>query len=154
MNLHTLQRSDNRVKAKRVGRGGKRGTTSGRGQKGQKSRSGHRMRPAARDLILRIPKKRGFRNKEKSDQPAEVIFALLAKKLAPFHGKKDVVIDEAFLKGLSLVPMRHRSGVKLIGTGDISLPLTVKGVKVSKGVRAAIEKAGGQVIANNANESK
>ena len=50
-------------KKKRVGRGGKRGTTSGRGTKGQKSRSGHRIRPAERDLLIRIPKLRGYRNK-------------------------------------------------------------------------------------------
>lgn len=48
------------AKKTRVGRGGKRGTTSGKGQKGQKSRSGRRIRPAERDLIIRIPKLRGF----------------------------------------------------------------------------------------------
>lgn len=48
---------------KRVGRGGKRGTYSGRGVKGQKSRAGRRIRPAVRDLIQQIPKLRGAKNK-------------------------------------------------------------------------------------------
>ena len=59
--LHTLQPFHPlKKKAPRVGRGGQRGTTSGKGTKGQKSRSGRRIRPAERDLIIRIPKLRGF----------------------------------------------------------------------------------------------
>lgn len=49
-------------KIKRIARGGKRGNYSGRGIKGQKSRAGHRIRPALRDLILKFPKKRGLGN--------------------------------------------------------------------------------------------
>ena len=69
MEIHKLKiRSAYRNK-KRVGRGGKRGTTSGRGQKGQKSRAGHRIRPAVRDTINRLPKLRGFANKIKRPKP-------------------------------------------------------------------------------------
>ena len=61
MQLHELQPFHRlKRKAPRVGRGGKRGTTSGKGTKGQKARAGHRIRPAERDLIIRIPKLRGF----------------------------------------------------------------------------------------------
>ena len=61
MQLHELQPFHRlKRKAQRVGRGGKRGTTSGKGTKGQKARAGHRIRPAERDLIIRIPKLRGF----------------------------------------------------------------------------------------------
>ena len=63
MQLHDLRSGKDFATKKRIGRGGKRGTTSGRGQKGQKSRSGHRMRPAIRDLIIRTPKLRGYQNK-------------------------------------------------------------------------------------------
>lgn len=59
MQLHELQAIHENKEAQRIGRGGKRGTTSGRGQKGQKSRSGHRIRPAVRDMIQRLPKLRG-----------------------------------------------------------------------------------------------
>ncbi|OGY57237.1 MAG: hypothetical protein A3E61_01280 [Candidatus Colwellbacteria bacterium RIFCSPHIGHO2_12_FULL_43_12] len=63
MQLHDLKPFHLNKTGKRVGRGGKRGTTSGHGTKGQKSRSGHKIRPAERDLIQRLPKLRGFRNK-------------------------------------------------------------------------------------------
>lgn len=65
MQLHQLKPDHDLRAKKRVGRGGKRGTTSGKGTKGQKSRSGHRIRPAERDLIQRLPKLRGFKNKTK-----------------------------------------------------------------------------------------
>jgi len=57
--LHQIQPEHKLKKKKRVGRGGKRGTYCGRGIKGQKSRAGAKIRPALRDLIKRIPKKRG-----------------------------------------------------------------------------------------------
>lgn len=65
MQLHELQPLHPAKNEKRIGRGGKRGTTSGRGTKGQKARSGHRIRPAERDLIQQLPKLRGFKNKPK-----------------------------------------------------------------------------------------
>src|SRR5688500_14316466 len=60
MQLHNLKRTPTSKTKKRVGRGGKRGKTSGRGTKGQKARSGHRIRPEARDIIKKIPKRRGY----------------------------------------------------------------------------------------------
>jgi large subunit ribosomal protein L15 len=62
MQLHLLKISHPKLEKKRIGRGGKRGKTSGRGQKGQKSRSGHKIRPAERDFIQRLPKLRGKHN--------------------------------------------------------------------------------------------
>ena len=61
MQLHEL-RNKKRNK-KRIARGGAHGKTSGRGTKGQKSRAGHRIRPAERDLIKKLPKLRGYRFK-------------------------------------------------------------------------------------------
>lgn len=63
MQLHTLQPLHALKDKKRIGRGGKRGTYSGRGQKGQRSRAGRKIRPALRDLIQRLPKLRGAGNK-------------------------------------------------------------------------------------------
>jgi len=57
--LHNIQPNTKRKTPKRVGRGGKRGTYSGRGLKGQKSRAGRKIRPQLRDIIKRIPKKKG-----------------------------------------------------------------------------------------------
>ncbi|OIO49751.1 MAG: hypothetical protein AUJ39_00315 [Parcubacteria group bacterium CG1_02_42_13] len=66
MQLHELAPIHINKGKKRIGRGGKRGTYSGRGTKGQKARAGHRIRPAERDLIQRLPKLRGFNNKPKA----------------------------------------------------------------------------------------
>lgn len=54
--LHTIQALHKLKKKKRIGRGGKRGTFSGRGTKGQKARAGRKIRPAIRDLIQSLPK--------------------------------------------------------------------------------------------------
>lgn len=62
MQLHTLARIHPLKSKKRIGRGGKRGTYSGKGVKGQSSRAGRKIRPGTRDLIQQIPKLRGARN--------------------------------------------------------------------------------------------
>ncbi|MFA4999502.1 MAG: hypothetical protein WC519_02120 [Parcubacteria group bacterium] len=59
MQLHELQGARYNKDKKRIARGGKRGKTAGRGQKGQKSRSGRHIRPAVRDFVQRTPKLRG-----------------------------------------------------------------------------------------------
>lgn len=59
MQLHELQPKHKLKKQKRIGRGGKRGTYSGRGIKGQKSRAGRKLKPAIREFIKRYPKLRG-----------------------------------------------------------------------------------------------
>ena len=142
MKLHTLSsiREKNR---QRIGRGGKRGTTSGKRQKGQKSRSGHRIRPAERDLILKLPKKRGFRNKPKKE--AAVVFNLgdLSEKLKTFSGKGPLVITIDLLKTASLVGKNFRGEVKILGNGEAAFPVSVgEGIAVSKSAKEKIEKAG------------
>ena len=62
MQLHTLQPTHPLKDKKRIGRGGKRGTYSGIGVKGQGARAGNKKRPGMRDLIQQIPKLRGARN--------------------------------------------------------------------------------------------
>ncbi len=59
MQLHEVKPIHKNESRKRIGRGGKRGTYSGKGIKGQKSRAGRKIRPAVRDLIQRTPKLRG-----------------------------------------------------------------------------------------------
>src|SRR5436190_21485808 len=63
MQLHQLKKHSANKKSARVGRGGKRGKTSGRGTKGQRARAGRKMRPELRDIIKKIPKRRGYRCK-------------------------------------------------------------------------------------------
>jgi len=59
MQFHTLTRKTKNKKSYKVGRGGKKDKTSGRGTKGQKSRAGSKLRPEMRDTIKRVPKLRG-----------------------------------------------------------------------------------------------
>lgn len=59
MQLHNISRKHPNTSKKRVGRGGKKGTYSGRGLKGQKARAGNKVRPALRDFVLKFPKLRG-----------------------------------------------------------------------------------------------
>jgi len=59
MQLHELKRKTKAKTKKRVGRGGIRGKTSGRGHKGQNARAGHRVRPEIRDMFKKLPKLRG-----------------------------------------------------------------------------------------------
>jgi large subunit ribosomal protein L15 len=65
MQLHELKPIHKFKKKKRIGRGGKRGTYSGKGMKGQKSRAGRRLEPVIRGIIKRYPKLRGYKFKSK-----------------------------------------------------------------------------------------
>lgn len=143
MKLHELVSISK--KQKRVGRGGKRGTTSGRGTKGQKSRAGHRIRPAQRDLLLRIPKQRGFRNKPQ-DPPAAVFnVGDLSERLKKAGHEKGVTVTREFLVAAKFLAARHPGHVKVLGTGDIGLAFNVKGLAVSKEAAEKIQKAGGKI---------
>ena len=141
MQLHHLTGSHKREK--RVGRGGKRGTTSGRGQKGQKSRSGHRIRPAERDLLIRIPKLRGFRNKPMTEKPVLVELGRLAEALHARAGKGKLVVTIDTLREAGFVSRRHRGDVKILSGGEITYPIAVRGIQVSASAKTKIEKAGG-----------
>jgi len=138
MQLHTIK-SEKQGRVQRVGRGGKRGTYSGRGLKGQKSRSGRRIRPAERDLIIRIPKKRGFRNKPKSPSA----FTVALSKLSKMTG----VIDRESLKKAGIVPNRFlfSSAIKILSAGDAPKGVTFRGLTVSKAAKKKIEEAKGTV---------
>lgn len=138
MQLHKLQPSHYGKFPKRVGRGGKRGTTSGRGQKGQKSRSGHKIRPAIRDLIIRLPKLRGFKNKSIHEKTAIVSLAMLSKIQSADITRKTLVEN-------GLVSKNFKGAIKILGDGEIKKILHVKGVGVSKSARIKIEAAGGNI---------
>ena len=131
----------------RIGRSGKRGSYSGRGQKGQRSRSGHRIRPAERDIILKIPKMRGFRNKEKADAPEIFNLGELSKKFKP-QAKAGTPLDlsYALLRTAKLIKKDYKGKIKILGTGDIAFPISVKGFEVSASAKEKIEKAGGKVL--------
>jgi large subunit ribosomal protein L15 len=126
---------------KRVGRGigSGLGKTAGRGHKGLKSRSGGKVRPGFEGgqmpLKQRLPKF-GFTS-QKSLISAEVRL----HELAIVNGD---VVDLATLKEANIIS-RSVKFAKVVLSGEISRPVTVKGLGVTKGARAAIEAAGGKV---------
>jgi large subunit ribosomal protein L15 len=131
MKLHSLVKSHK--KKQQIGRGGKRGTTAGRGTKGQRSRSGHRIRPAERDLIMRIPKRRGFRNKPKSETVKVFNAGMLSDKLKSYvKAGAPLEIDINLLKTAGLLAKNFKGEVKILAGGKFAYPITVKGVKMSQ----------------------
>ena len=141
MRLHELSPAKGSKQArKRVGRGPGSGIgkTSGRGEKGQKSRSGYSRRDGFEGgqmpLIRRVPK-RGFTNIFKTEY-AVVNLSQLAE-LAP--EVTDVTPES--LAGAGLV--RSGKPVKVLGDGEIGKALKVTANKFSKSARAKIEAAGG-----------
>lgn len=130
-----------KTSAKRVGRGigSGLGKTAGRGHKGQSSRSGGSIKPGFEGgqmpLQRRLPKF-GFTSKMAAGT-AEVRLAELSKIAAE-------VVDLAALKAVNVV--RHDMlRARIILSGTIDRAVTVRGVAVTKGARAAIEAAGGKV---------
>jgi large subunit ribosomal protein L15 len=139
MELHNLRVPTKKRGIKRIGRGGKRGTYSGRGQKGQRARSGHRIRPASRDLLARLPKLRGVKNKSLKLKPLVLNVGDLEKKLETgLLITKQILLEKKIIKGLD-----HR--IKILGKGDLKKSLNFEGLSVSKNARLKIEKAGGSV---------
>ena len=131
----------------RVGRGigSGLGKTAGRGQKGQKSRSGVSIKGfegGQMALHMRLPK-RGFNNifaKDFSEVNLGMIQKLIDAKALDGKG----VIDHAALKAAGLA-RGGKDGVRLLGKGDFSAKLSFKVAGVSKGAREAVEKAGGSI---------
>jgi large subunit ribosomal protein L15 len=143
--LSTLSRKG-LTKSRRVGRGGKRGKTSGRGGKGQTARAGNKRRPEWRDIIKKLPKRRGYgRNRSRTVRPKVAVAVITLEALdRSFQDGDKVTVRSLLEKGL----LRRVSGaippMKILARGTISKKLTVmKGVAVSLDAKAAVEKAGG-----------
>lgn len=139
MQIHEIKSSHTRKNKKRIGRGGKRGTTSGRGQKGQRARSGHRIRPAERDIIAKFPKLRGVKNKSISGKAATVDIKMLAEKFPAGD-----VITKTFLKEHGIIRSLSKK-VKILGNEDIKVKFSIEGIPVSLSAKKKIEAAGGSV---------
>ncbi len=141
LSLHTLKLDRSAKKpAKRVGRGGKRGTYSGRGIKGQRSRSGGKgglRRLGMRQLIERTHKLKGF----KSIHPKPAIVSLVV--LNRFFKDGEEVNPRVLFKKKLISTMKN--GVKILANGEIKVKLKISGCLLSQSAKSAIEKAGGQV---------
>ena len=143
LSLHSVSAAHGAKRAhKRIGRGlGSKGTTAGRGQKGQSSRAGSHglTRIGMRHQMLQTPKLRGFKSKYVKDYPLNV--GLLGSKCVSGE-----VVTPATLLKKGTVPSGTRS-VKILAVGDLKIPLTVKGCFVSAAAKEKIIAAGGTVTA-------
>ena len=145
------QISDNvgaRRDRKRVGRGASSGLgkTSGRGQKGQKSRSGvavNGFEGGQMPLYRRLPK-RGFKNIFRG-QYRELNLGKLQKAIDANRLDASKTIDLAALKAAGLVKT-PKDGLRLLAKGELNTKITIEVAGASKAAVAAVEKAGGSVI--------
>jgi large subunit ribosomal protein L15 len=128
---------------KRVGRGdgSRKGSFSGRGCKGQKSRSGFRMKPGFEGgqlpIIKRLPSQRGFNNIFRTEYDVVNV-----GQLNIFESGTEVDIVKLVTVGLVKTGQKL---VKILGEGEIDRPLTVKAEKFSATAKSKIEAVGGKV---------
>lgn len=148
MQFHHLQPKSEHKRGKRVGRGGKRGKTSGRGTKGQKARAGHRIRPEERDIIKKLPKRRGF-----GKNRARTVNDSVQKPIVINLDRIEASALQGSLSPRELVSaglVRRRKGaipqIKLLSGGNLTKRISVSGMAVSLSAREKIEKAGGSVL--------
>ena len=144
MRLNTIKPAEGaKHDRKRVGRGIGSGTgkTAGRGHKGQKSRTGGKVRigyeGGQMPLQMRLPK-RGF-----SSAVSRSTVEIRLHELNKVDGE---VVDLLTLREAGLMNTTHKRA-KIMLSGEITKAVTVKGVAVTKGAQAAIEAAGGKVEA-------
>ena len=144
MNIQSLSPAPNSTfKTKRLGRGtgSGHGKTSGKGHKGQNARSGGGVRPGFEGgqmpLIRRVPK-RGFTNNWKKVYTTINVSEL--NKLEP-----NTIVTAESLKAAGKIAKISEYGLKVIGNGEINIPLTVKASKFSESAIQKIQKAGGTI---------
>lgn len=152
MQLHQLKLVYKKKSRKRVGRGGKQGTYSGRGIKGQKSRAGRKPRQgfAGGDTPLskRLPKQKGsvgkvkIRRGSKSARFRVKAFVLNLRDIEKKFKAGEIVSQQSLLKKGLIDKIGGRiPQVKILGEGEIKKKLEFKGVKLSKSVQEKIKKS-------------
>ena len=148
MQLNSISPRTKNKKNAAVGRGGKRGKTSGRGGKGQTARAGHHIRPEVRDLIKKLPKRRGHgKNRARTVRTNRI----------PTSGVNLTALEAAYKVGETVSPatlvargvVRRAKGrapvVKILGTGSLTKALVIKGCMISEVARTALLAVGGTI---------
>lgn len=143
MQIHQLITKKKKAR-KTVGRGGKRGTYSGRGNKGQRARSGASIDPlfegGRSSLIERLKKVKGF--KSRNEKNVVIKLSLLDKKF----NDGDLVSKESLIAA-KIMPKRDiKSNIKILSSGEIKKKLTIDSkILLSDSAKNAIIKAGGTI---------
>ena len=142
MKLGELKPASESTTKKRVGRGvgSGLGKTSGKGHKGQKARTGGKIRPGFEGgqtpLYRRLPK-RGFNNKEFAKNYTEVTFTMLNKSSVEDVTAETLIADRIISKA--------NDGIKILATGKLEKKVNVKAAKFTENAKKQIEALGGKI---------
>lgn len=146
MQLHDIKPKTPRKYSRQVGRGGKRGKTSGRGTKGQSARAGNKKRPELRDIIKKLPKRRGYgKNRAIATFPRPRAFPINVSVLEQFENGATVNPSALIAAGAVTARQAGKGGIKILATGELTKKLTLEGFTISTSAKEKIEKAGGSV---------
>ncbi len=142
MQIHQLKLNRNLKKNKRVGRGGKRGTFSGRGTKGQIAHAGRKMEPIIRTLVKRYPKLRGYSFKTKNNLMRAVNIGAINEKFedGTIVSPQSLVEKRIIRKIEGKIPE-----IKILGRGELKKSLIFEKCLFSKNAKEKIEKTGSKI---------
>ena len=142
MQIHEIKQKHKSSTKKRIGRGGRKGTYSGKGLKGQSSRAGRKMVPIIREMIKKYPKLKGYRSFVMEKMIAVVNLDVLDKKTKD----GETINPENLLKKRIVSKINGKTPeIKILGKGKLSKKLVFENCKFSKTAKEAIEKAGGSI---------
>ncbi len=145
MQIHEIKTKTKRLRKTLVGRGGKRGKTSGRGGKGQTARAGHKTRPEWRDIIKKMPKLRGRGkniNTPITTKSASVKISDIEKN---FNAGETVSPASLFAKNLIKKVGGKFPTVKVVSNGDLAKKVVFKNCNISATALEKITKSGSSV---------
>lgn len=148
MQTNNLQRKTKNPKRKLIGRGGKRGKTSGRGTKGQWAHGSHGVRPEMRDVIKKFPKLRGHgKNRARTVNAGRIkpIILNLVTLEDNFKDGEIVNMNALIAKGLVKKAGGQNPQVKILARGETKKKLRLVGLTMSAAAKDKVEKAGGAV---------
>ena len=146
MQLHSLSPSTKRTKNEPVGRGGRRGKTSGRGHKGQSSRAGHKIRPEMRDIIKKLPKLRGHgKNRSRTVRTNRIsVTPISIAAIESAYSVGEIISPATLLaKGLVRRTKGRAPSVKILGAGPFTKAFIIQQCAMSETARKALLAAGG-----------
>ncbi len=148
MQLHELKPTTPKKTPKRIGLGGKRGKTSGRGMKGQTARAGNSTRPEMRDIIKKLPKLRGHgKNRARTVNAERELPIVVNVSVLEANLESGVTVTPALLVATGLISgVRKRAPkVKILGNGELKKAFMIADCQVSESAKTKIEAAGGSV---------
>jgi len=143
MQLHELKPTHKPKTSKRIGRGGKRGTYSGRGMKGQGARAGTRKQaPRVKDVMKKYHKLRGYQFKPVRDKSLIVNI----KDLEVNFKDGDTITPKLLIDNKLVDAKKGKTQIiKILGVGRLTKKLNIQDCKISKTAEEKIKKLGGLI---------